>query len=443
MCRETEKPLIRVELGCGKKKASGYIGVDRFPLPGVDIVADLNERFPFDNEYVDVILAQHSLEHLDDLNHVMSEIYRVCKDGAIVFILSPYSNQSGNRANHYHKLIFNEHTFRFFSNEADNPYVGADDLYIPHLITYGLGRTDNSDMNMEFHQVGMEFFYYKQYRFLTEEQKRHARQAFQNVCDQIFYTLVVDKTGKMTAERISKIAEKAKTMEPPFVAELRARDKHMESGSSILDDIEEMNAKRVEDYGQYVEARLADVERRLSEIADYLTALEESGSRRHGKLFGKSKGQSPLLPALQHDTIEQQSVRLTLEVLEEVNANAVPNHEVWIDYLEIDGKQDMYALFSECEQEGFEYRSAVKYGYANDVITCVGGAGSHISFTIHKCGRKVGIGFWKQRLSGKVQLTATKGNAVIMNQVIDLFSDKAEQYESVSLSPDRMRSKTG
>ncbi|MBR3277464.1 MAG: hypothetical protein IKG01_00960 [Lachnospiraceae bacterium] len=30
--------------------------------------------------------AQHSLEHLDYLNHVMSEIYRVCKEGALFYI---------------------------------------------------------------------------------------------------------------------------------------------------------------------------------------------------------------------------------------------------------------------------------------------------------------------------------------------------------------------
>ena len=34
------KPLI-VELGCGRKKKEGILGIDRLDMPGVDIVADL------------------------------------------------------------------------------------------------------------------------------------------------------------------------------------------------------------------------------------------------------------------------------------------------------------------------------------------------------------------------------------------------------------------
>ncbi len=299
----TDTQLIKVELGCGKNKTPGYIGVDRFPLPGVDVVANLNERFPFEDDSIDVILAQHSLEHLDDLYHVMSEIYRVCKDGAIVFVLGPYSHLSGNRANIYHKLVFNEHTFRFFSTEIVNPYVNEDDLYIPHNPVWGLGQSDNSNMNMEFHQVWMEFFYFKQYRFLSDEQKRHARQAFQNVCDQIFYILVVDKTGHMPAEKICEVAEKAKTMEPPFISILREREKLIEPGTSILDDIEEMTNSKINKLSSSINNRLdclGDMDRHLMTLdtrfdgttrclRELLLAKEQCNWRRRLHLFNKNE----------------------------------------------------------------------------------------------------------------------------------------------------------
>ena len=106
--------LIKVELGCGRTKSEGYIGIDRFPLPGVDIVADLNDRIPMDDNSVDVLFACHSLEHFEDIKHIMEEIYRICKPNAIIHILAPYYNTTTNLANYYHMQVFNEETFRFF-----------------------------------------------------------------------------------------------------------------------------------------------------------------------------------------------------------------------------------------------------------------------------------------------------------------------------------------
>ena len=38
--------LVRIDLGCGYRKAEGYLGIDRFHLPEVDIVADLDNGIP-------------------------------------------------------------------------------------------------------------------------------------------------------------------------------------------------------------------------------------------------------------------------------------------------------------------------------------------------------------------------------------------------------------
>ena len=73
-----------VELGCGKTKQKGFIGVDRFPLEGVDIVADLNGTIPFADNSVDVIYSSHALEHLDSIENSMKEIYRICKKSQAV-----------------------------------------------------------------------------------------------------------------------------------------------------------------------------------------------------------------------------------------------------------------------------------------------------------------------------------------------------------------------
>jgi predicted SAM-dependent methyltransferase len=108
---------MKVEIGCGGTKNEGFIGIDRFELPGVDIVADINEGLPIEENRVSLLFSSHSLEHFADLPKVMKEIYRVCKHGAQVCIVVPYHETLLNKANPYHLQVFNEHTFRFFSKE--------------------------------------------------------------------------------------------------------------------------------------------------------------------------------------------------------------------------------------------------------------------------------------------------------------------------------------
>lgn len=113
----TPHRAVRVDLGCGPAKTPGFVGVDRFPLPGVDVVCDLDKSLPFADDSVDYIMASHSLEHIADLSATIEEVFRVCRDRAIVTIISPYHATGLNRANPYHKQAFNEHTARFFTDK--------------------------------------------------------------------------------------------------------------------------------------------------------------------------------------------------------------------------------------------------------------------------------------------------------------------------------------
>ena len=287
MKQNSVQKVKKVELGCGRTKTPGYIGLDRFALPGVDIVTDLNEEYPLDNDSTDVIWACHSLEHLADIYHTMHEIHRICRHGAIVFILAPYYNTSTNQANFYHKQVFNEDTFRLFDNAADNLFIDPEECYCPHSGQWGLGQSDNSEMNTEFRQVGMEFFYYKEYRHLNAEQKRHARRAFRNVCDQVFYTLIVDKTGKLTETELRALAEKAKELEPPVIRALRARDSVIEPGASLLTDIERDTENRLTLYAATVESRFIELDGKVNRNQAITDAAAELTNSRFIELDGK------------------------------------------------------------------------------------------------------------------------------------------------------------
>lgn len=237
--------LVKVELGCGTKKTEGYIGVDRFLLPGVDIVSDLNEQLPFEESYVDIIWACHSLEHLNDLYYTMSEIYRVCKHKAIVHILAPYYNTSLNIANFYHKNVFNEETFRFFSKYPKGN-INLEEYYRPHSLNWGLSQSDNSNSNIEISLINIEFFYYDEYYNLSENEKRRARKSLLNVCDQVYYTLVINKgTNEFSEEEINSLRKKSKEEEPKIIESLRNRHMGRTNSISIYDDISEFILKNI------------------------------------------------------------------------------------------------------------------------------------------------------------------------------------------------------
>lgn len=60
-----KRPGIKVDLGCGANKLPDFVGVDMRPLPGVDIVMDLEKYpWPIPTEVASVVTCSHVLEHI-------------------------------------------------------------------------------------------------------------------------------------------------------------------------------------------------------------------------------------------------------------------------------------------------------------------------------------------------------------------------------------------
>lgn len=85
---------VRLDLGCGNRKAAGSIGVDIVPTPVVNVVADFGQGLPFKDNSVDAIYAYHLLEHLDDFLGFMGEIWRVCNHDARVYVKVPHASST-------------------------------------------------------------------------------------------------------------------------------------------------------------------------------------------------------------------------------------------------------------------------------------------------------------------------------------------------------------
>lgn len=83
---------MKLDFGCGKNKREGFTGVDIIPFEGVDVVADLSQKWPWEDNSVEEAHASHFVEHLDAKAriHFVNELYRVLKPGAKCTIIVPH-----------------------------------------------------------------------------------------------------------------------------------------------------------------------------------------------------------------------------------------------------------------------------------------------------------------------------------------------------------------
>ncbi len=276
--------VVRLDLGSGNVCPPGFIGVDRFPLPGVDVVADLDKPLPFADDSVDLVLASHALEHVADLMATMKEIYRVCKHGAQVCITAPYYQQGLNLANPYHLQVFNEHTPRFWTSSFDTP-VDPSEYAHPHASGWGLGESDNSELDIDFRCVRMEFFHFPEYRSLSQEEQRSARKKYFDVCDEVMYHLLVVKQP-FDEVMMKETVKKTSFYEPIRVA-LRSELEENEQLRRLFSDgeaeLRKIRSVHEVELAQIRSAHAADLEQmRSAHAAD----LEQMRSAHKNELSG-------------------------------------------------------------------------------------------------------------------------------------------------------------
>ncbi|OMF92712.1 methyltransferase domain-containing protein [Paenibacillus sp. FSL R7-0273] len=185
---------MKIDIGCGSAKESGYLGIDRTAYPGVDIVCNINEEIPLPDNTAEFVMASRVLPYVDNLMTVLAEIYRISCHKAVVCILAPYAHSYPHSSNPFFKQKFDEYTPRYLTGSFFQPPSSP---LSPAVPDYPVPVPP-----FDYRLLRMELFY--QYPFdqsLYETEELDILKTLQaNVVHEIMYHFVVVKKDISHAE---------------------------------------------------------------------------------------------------------------------------------------------------------------------------------------------------------------------------------------------------
>jgi SAM-dependent methyltransferase len=103
-----------LDIGCGRQKLPGAIGLDRLALPGVDVIADLDAALPFADGAFDAVSANQVLEHVRDLVGLVYELHRVLRPGGLLVAHVPYFRSAWAHIDPTHVRCFTINSMDYF-----------------------------------------------------------------------------------------------------------------------------------------------------------------------------------------------------------------------------------------------------------------------------------------------------------------------------------------
>lgn len=110
---------MKINLGAGNTRIPDFINIDYDANSNPDYALDIEkDRLPFDDNTVECVIAHHILEHLGEgYFHCLQELYRVCKDGAIIDIRVPHPRHDCYLADPTHRRPITPLGLQLFSKK--------------------------------------------------------------------------------------------------------------------------------------------------------------------------------------------------------------------------------------------------------------------------------------------------------------------------------------
>jgi SAM-dependent methyltransferase len=158
----TEQNGQKLNLGCGRDIREGWVNLDCVQLPGVDVVADLddcaNTPLPFEDDTFDAIVASHLIEHIRNTLPLMQELHRIAKPGAGAVFQLPYGSSDDAFEDPTHVRPYFLGSFMPFSQpyywRADYGYRGDWNVDAIHVLVAPAMKDKQAAEIMDYVQTG-------------------------------------------------------------------------------------------------------------------------------------------------------------------------------------------------------------------------------------------------------------------------------------------------
>lgn len=106
-----------LDIGCGRKKYPGSIGIDMSAAGQADVLCDWTKTLPFADSSFDQVRMIHIIEEVDDIFRMLGEAHRVAKPGAQVVIVTPHYTDHASYCSPAHRWHLSSFSLWFFSDQ--------------------------------------------------------------------------------------------------------------------------------------------------------------------------------------------------------------------------------------------------------------------------------------------------------------------------------------
>ena len=187
-------PNLKINLGCGQNPVPGYLNVDKYGEP--EILWDLEQfPWPWEDNSVEEILLTHVLEHIGEETgthiKILKELYRICRDGALVRITVPHPRHDDFMNDPTHVRVITPAGLRCFSKKKNREWaekkLSNSPLALYHDIDF-----DISDILLDLDEPWLSRYRKKE---ITDIELDTAARQFNNVIKQVRITLKAVKSS--------------------------------------------------------------------------------------------------------------------------------------------------------------------------------------------------------------------------------------------------------
>lgn len=184
---------MKLNLGSGQNKLDGYTNIDKFPDFEPDLVWDLEQTpWPFEDNSVSEIMANHVLEHLGQATAtyfaIIKELYRVLKPGGRLEISVPHIRHDNFWNDPTHVRPITVEAFSLFSKKNCRMFAERKVANSPLAVYLDVDfEIESTDMRLTPRwSAALE-------KGMSNIEMEHAAATFWNVVEQ--FTMIVRKTA--------------------------------------------------------------------------------------------------------------------------------------------------------------------------------------------------------------------------------------------------------